>query len=110
MSGGQKQRLSIARALMKKTDLYLFDDSFSALDFQTDAALRRALKQECRDAALLIIAQRISTIEYADQILVLEDGRLAGIGTHAQLMETCPLYRDIAESQRKGGLSHGGNE
>ena len=102
-SGGQKQRLSIARALMKKADLYIFDDSFSALDFKTDAALRKALKQEVSDAAVLIIAQRINTILNADQIIVLDEGRIAGIGRHEELMEKCSIYRDIARSQMKGG-------
>ena len=106
-SGGQRQRLSIARALMKRVDLYIFDDSFSALDFKTDAALRRALVPETRDAATLIIAQRISTILHADQIIVLKDGEMAGIGTHEELMETCEVYRAIAESQMKGGDGNG---
>ncbi len=102
-SGGQRQRLSIARALMKRADLYIFDDSFSALDFKTDAALRRALVPETRDAAVLIIAQRISTILHADQIIVLKDGRVEGRGTHEELMRDCDVYRAIAESQMKGG-------
>lgn len=102
-SGGQRQRLSIARALMKRADLYIFDDSFSALDFKTDAALRRALVPETRGAAVLIIAQRISTILHADRIVVLKDGRIEGKGTHEELMETCAVYRDIARSQMKGG-------
>ncbi len=102
-SGGQRQRLSIARALMKRADLYIFDDSFSALDFKTDAALRRALVPETRNAAVLIIAQRISTILHADQIVVLKDGVVEGVGTHEELMETCEVYRSIAESQMKGG-------
>ena len=102
-SGGQKQRLAIARALMKKADLYIFDDSFSALDFKTDAALRKALKEEVSDAAVLIIAQRINTILNADQIVVLDEGRIAGIGRHEELMENCPVYREIARSQMKGG-------
>lgn len=102
-SGGQRQRLSIARALMKRADLYIFDDSFSALDFKTDAALRRALVPETRDAAVLIIAQRISTILHADQIIVLKDGRVEGRGTHEELMKDCDVYRAIAESQMKGG-------
>ena len=102
-SGGQRQRLAIARALMKHADLYIFDDSFSALDFKTDAALRRALRPETRDAAVLIIAQRINTILHADQIIVLKDGRIAGKGTHEELMERCEVYREIAESQMKGG-------
>lgn len=102
-SGGQRQRLSIARALVKTADLYVFDDSFSALDFQTDAALRHALQEEITEAGLLIIAQRISTILHADQILVLNEGQIAGIGRHEELMKTCPIYRDIAHSQMKGG-------
>lgn len=102
-SGGQKQRLSIARALVKPADLYIFDDSFSALDFKTDQALRHALKEELKDAAVLIIAQRVSTILQADQILVLDDGKMAGLGRHEELMERCPLYRDIARSQMRGG-------
>ena len=101
-SGGQKQRLSIARALMKKSDLYIFDDSFSALDFKTDAALRNALKAKLKDGAVLIIAQRISTIVNADNIIVLENGKIAGMGTHTELMESCLVYRDIARSQMKG--------
>ena len=102
-SGGQRQRLAIARALMKRADLYIFDDSFSALDFKTDAALRRALGPETRDAAVLIIAQRINTILHADQIVVLKDGRIEGKGTHEELMESCEVYREIANSQMKGG-------
>lgn len=101
-SGGQKQRLSIARAMLKKSDLYIFDDSFSALDFKTDAALRNALSKEMQKSAVLIIAQRISTILNADQIIVLEDGKIAGIGTHRFLIENCSVYRDIAKSQMKG--------
>ena len=98
-SGGQRQRLSIARALLKKADLYIFDDSFSALDFKTDAALRRALAEEVADAAVLIIAQRINTILSADQIVVLKDGCIQGLGTHEELMRTCEAYREIARSQ-----------
>ena len=105
-SGGQRQRLAIARALMKHADLYIFDDSFSALDFKTDAALRHALAAETRDAATLIIAQRISTILHADQIVVLKDGEIVGLGRHEELMETCEVYRSIAESQMKGGDRH----
>lgn len=107
-SGGQKQRLSIARALMKKADLYIFDDSFSALDFKTDAALRKALKEEVAQTAVLIIAQRINTILNADQIIVLDEGRIAGIGRHEELMESCGVYREIAKSQMKGGMQSGG--
>ncbi|WP_455723730.1 ABC transporter ATP-binding protein [Dysosmobacter welbionis] len=105
-SGGQKQRLSIARALAKKADLYIFDDSFSALDFKTDAALRKALADEVKDAAVLIIAQRISTIMNAEQIIVLEEGQVVGIGNHEYLMRTCPVYQDIAKSQMKGDVNH----
>ena len=105
-SGGQKQRLSITRALAKKADLYIFDDSFSALDFKTDAALRKALADEVKDAAVLIIAQRISTIMNAEQIIVLEEGRIVGIGNHDFLMQTCPVYQDIAKSQMKGDVNH----
>lgn len=100
-SGGQKQRLSIARALVKKPELYIFDDSFSALDFKTDAALRKALAKETEDAAVLIIAQRVSTIRHANCIVVLNEGEMAGIGTHEELLETCPVYREIYESQTK---------
>jgi ATP-binding cassette subfamily B protein len=99
VSGGQKQRLSIARALVKKYPVLIFDDSFSALDFRTDAALRRALKKKTGGSAIIIIAQRVATIMNADQILVLEDGKIAGKGNHAELMETCPEYREIVESQ-----------
>ena len=105
-SGGQRQRLAIARAIIKPADLYIFDDSFSALDFKTDAALRAALTQEMRGSALLIIAQRISTILHADQIIVLKDGEVVGQGRHEELMETCEVYRAIAESQRRGGEAH----
>lgn len=102
-SGGQKQRLSIARALVKKADIYVFDDSFSALDFKTDAALRNALADEISNAAVLIIAQRISTILKADQIIVLNDGKIVGMGKHEELLKTCPIYIDIVNSQMKGG-------
>ena len=105
-SGGQRQRLAIARAIIKPADLYIFDDSFSALDFKTDAALRAALTQEMRGSALLIIAQRISTILHADQIIVLRDGEVVGQGRHEELMETCEVYRAIAESQMRGGEAH----
>lgn len=101
-SGGQKQRLAIARALVKKADLYIFDDSFSALDFKTDANLRKALKEEIKDSAILIIAQRINTILNADQIIVLDDGELVGIGKHEELMKNCDVYKAIAKSQMKG--------
>ena len=98
-SGGQKQRLCIARALVKKAPVYIFDDSFSALDFKTDAALRKALKKEIADAAVVIIAQRISTIMDADQIIVLDSGRMAGIGKHGELLKTCAVYQEIVASQ-----------
>lgn len=99
VSGGQRQRLSIARALVKKAPIYIFDDSFSALDFKTDAKLRAALKETTSDATVLIVAQRVSTIMHAEQIVVLDEGRIVGIGTHRQLLDSCPQYREIAESQ-----------
>ncbi|NLG92624.1 MAG: ABC transporter ATP-binding protein, partial [Clostridiales bacterium] len=99
VSGGQKQRLSIARALVKKPQIYIFDDSFSALDFKTDAKLRAALREKTGWATTLIVAQRISSIMYADQIIVLDNGRIAGKGTHRELMENCEVYREIALSQ-----------
>lgn len=99
VSGGQKQRLSIARAIAKHPDIFLFDDSFSALDYKTDVALRRALKEQTENSAVLIVAQRISTILHAEQILVLDEGRIAGMGTHRQLLQECEVYRQIAESQ-----------
>ena len=99
VSGGQKQRLSIARAIAKEPKIFLFDDSFSALDYKTDVTLRRALKEETDNATVIIVAQRISTVLHANQILVLDDGRLVGKGTHAQLMATCPEYQEIARSQ-----------
>ena len=99
VSGGQRQRLSIARALVKKAPIYIFDDSFSALDFKTDAKLRAALKETTADATVLIVAQRVSTIMHAEQIVVLDEGRIVGIGTHRQLLDSCPQYREIAESQ-----------
>ncbi len=99
VSGGQKQRLSIARAIAKDPEIYIFDDSFSALDYKTDVALRRALKKETRDATTLIVAQRISTILHADHILVLDEGRVVGQGTHKELLKSCDVYRQIAMSQ-----------
>lgn len=100
-SGGQRQRLSIARALVKKPELYIFDDSFSALDFKTDAALRKALAKETENVAVLIIAQRVSTIRHANQIIVLHEGKIAGKGTHDELMKTCEVYKEIVNSQTK---------
>jgi ATP-binding cassette, subfamily B, multidrug efflux pump len=99
VSGGQKQRLSIARALVKKPDIYIFDDSFSALDFKTDAKLRKELKQYTKDATVLIVAQRISTIMHADQIIVLDQGKVVGIGSHEELIKSCNTYFEIASSQ-----------
>jgi ATP-binding cassette subfamily B protein len=99
VSGGQKQRLSIARALVRKPEIYVFDDTFSALDFKTDARLRAALKQETLDATVLIVAQRVNTVMDADQIIVLEEGRIAGIGTHRELMRSNEVYREIVSSQ-----------
>ena len=99
VSGGQKQRLSIARAIAKKPEIFIFDDSFSALDFKTDSTLRKALKEHTKDATTIIVAQRISTILNADKIIVLDDGHMAGIGTHGELMKNCEVYRQIAMSQ-----------
>ena len=99
VSGGQKQRLSIARALVRKPEIYIFDDSFSALDFKTDALLRAALKKETADAAVIIVAQRVSTVMDADRILVLDDGKLVGMGEHRELMKSCLVYREIVSSQ-----------
>ena len=113
VSGGQKQRLSIARAIAKSPKIFLFDDSFSALDYKTDAQLRKALHEKTADAAVLIVAQRISTILHANRILVLEDGKIVGDGTHEQLLESCPAYQEIARSQLSeselegGGTNHG---
>ena len=99
LSGGQKQRLSIARALVRKPKVYVFDDSFSALDFKTDAKLRKALSSETKDAITMIVAQRIATIMDADQILVLHEGKLVGKGTHQELLKNCAIYYEIATSQ-----------
>ena len=99
LSGGQKQRLSIARALVKKANVYLFDDSFSALDFKTDQALRKALKEKVGDSTIIIVAQRINTVLDADQIVVMDEGHMAGIGTHEELMQSCEVYKEIALSQ-----------
>jgi ATP-binding cassette subfamily B protein len=99
VSGGQRQRLSIARALARRPEVYLFDDSFSALDLATDARLRAALGPFTADATVLVVAQRVSSIVSADQILVLDDGRTVGLGTHAELVEHCPTYAEIVASQ-----------
>lgn len=99
VSGGQKQRLSIARAIAKKPEVFIFDDSFSALDFKTDALLRKALQAETKHKTVLIVAQRISTIMNADKIIVLDEGVIVGEGTHAGLLKSCKVYREIAESQ-----------
>lgn len=99
VSGGQKQRLSIARALVRRSEIYIFDDSFSALDFKTDAKLRAALKQELTNSTMLIVAQRVSTVMDADRIIVLEDGKITGMGTHQKLLNTCEVYREIVASQ-----------
>ena len=99
VSGGQKQRLSIARALIRRPDIYIFDDSFSALDFKTDATLRKELKKETRDAIVMVVAQRISSIMDADRIVVLNEGEVVGIGTHRELLKSCAIYHEIALSQ-----------
>ena len=99
LSGGQKQRLAIARAIYRRPEIYIFDDSFSALDYKTDRVLRKMLKQETGTATTLIVAQRIGTIMDADKIIVLDEGKIVGIGRHKELLESCPVYREIAESQ-----------
>ena len=99
VSGGQKQRLSIARALVRRPQIYIYDDSFSALDFATDAKLRKELKKEVKDSIMMIVAQRVSTIMDADRIVVLDEGKVAGIGTHSELLKSCQIYHEIAASQ-----------
>jgi ABC-type multidrug transport system fused ATPase/permease subunit len=99
LSGGQKQRIGIARAVCKRPDIYIFDDSFSALDFRTDRALRSALRQRTKDSTVIIVAQRVGTIMDADRIVVMDGGEIVGIGTHDELMESCPLYNSIAKMQ-----------
>ncbi|HZK16812.1 MAG TPA: ABC transporter ATP-binding protein, partial [Anaerolineaceae bacterium] len=99
VSGGQKQRLSIARAVIKKPPVFIFDDTFSALDYKTDAALRRELNQKLGDSTLFVVTQRVSTAKTSDQILVLDNGRLIAKGKHSELMQTCQTYREIANSQ-----------
>ncbi len=108
VSGGQKQRLSIARAIAKSPKIYLFDDSFSALDYKTDVTLRRALREKTGDATVIIVAQRISTILNADRIIVLDDGKIAGMGTHRELLRECEAYREIARSQLSEAELKGG--
>jgi ATP-binding cassette subfamily B protein len=103
VSGGQRQRLAIARALVKRPEIYVFDDSFSALDFKTDSLLRAALKGETAEATVLIVAQRVSTIMHADRIVVLDEGRICGMGPHEELMESCETYREIVYSQLSEG-------
>jgi ATP-binding cassette subfamily B protein len=99
VSGGQRQRLAIARALVKRPEIYVFDDSFSALDTSTDQRLRAALAEQVGDATIVVVAQRVSTITEADQIVVIDDGRVVGAGTHAHLLQTCDPYREFADSQ-----------
>ena len=99
LSGGQKQRISIARAIARKPEILIFDDSFSALDYKTDRILRRALQKACKDTTRVIVAQRIGTIRDADKIIVLDEGRIAGMGRHAELLKHCEVYRQIALSQ-----------
>jgi ATP-binding cassette subfamily B protein len=105
VSGGQRQRLAIARALVAQPNIYLFDDSFSALDLATDARLRTALRPVTRDKTVIIVAQRVSTIADAEQIVVLEDGLVVGVGTHAELLETCPTFIEIVQSQLAAEVS-----
>ena len=99
VSGGQRQRLSIARAIIKNPEFYIFDDSFSALDYKTDKTLRKELSKYTKDATKIIVAQRVGTIMDADQIVVLSEGRIVGVGTHKELLETCDVYKEIALSQ-----------
>jgi ABC-type multidrug transport system, ATPase and permease components len=99
VSGGQKQRLSIARALVRKPEIYIFDDSFSALDFKTDARLRAALKKETLKSTVILVAQRVATVMDADRIIVLDEGKIAGIGTHKELLNSCKVYSEIVSSQ-----------
>ena len=103
VSGGQKQRLAIARAIARKPEIYIFDDSFSALDYKTDSVLRRELKKYTSDATVMIVAQRIGTIINADKIIVLDKGKCVGIGTHKELLKKCEVYKEIALSQLSEG-------
>ena len=104
-SGGQRQRLTIARALVRRPELLILDDSASALDFATDAALRKALSKLPWKPTVVLISQRVSSIRHADKIVVLDDGHMAGLGTHTQLQQTCPVYQEICRSQEKGEAS-----
>jgi ATP-binding cassette subfamily B protein len=99
VSGGQRQRLAIARAIVRKPEIYVFDDSFSALDFKTDKSLREALSAETKEATVVIVAQRISTIIDADRIIVIEKGKVVGMGTHSELVKSCSVYKEIVDSQ-----------
>ena len=99
LSGGQRQRLTIARALVRRPEILIMDDSASALDFATDARLRKAIREETRDMTVFLVSQRVATVRGADQIIVLDDGNIAGIGTHRQLLESCQIYREICQSQ-----------
>ena len=105
VSGGQRQRLAIARALVRRPEIYLFDDAFSALDFSTDARLRQALRPITREATVIVVAQRVSTIIDADHIVVLEDGLVVGLGTHDELLASCETYQEIVESQRSAEVA-----
>ena len=107
MSGGQRQRLAIARALATEARAYLFDDSFSALDYKTDAALRQELHTRLGGKTVVIVAQRISTVLHADRIVVLDDGKISGVGSHAELLKTNEIYREVYESQQGGGAIDG---
>ena len=102
VSGGQKQRLCIARALLKRPKILIFDDSTSAVDTATEQKIRQGLQESLRDSTKLIISQRISSVQHADRIVVLDNGRISAVGTHRELSETCAIYRDMVESQRKG--------
>ena len=110
VSGGQKQRLSIARAIAKRPQVFLFDDSFSALDYKTDKTLRKALNDKLGNSTIIIVAQRISTILHADNIIVLDEGKIAGMGTHEELLNSCETYKEIAKSQLSASLEVLNNE
>jgi ATP-binding cassette subfamily B multidrug efflux pump len=106
-SGGQRQRLAIARAVIRRPAIYLFDDAFSALDVHTDAQVRASLQEVARDATMIVVAQRISTVAKADQIVVIDDGRVVGVGTHESLLASCPTYAEFADSQSLGAAVGG---